>query len=721
MAKMRCWLGGIFCFLFAQDTCSYEVAGYADWPNSRIELWPAGRYDSVDAFGFFHMHGVCAGPYKLRLWFEGHVVAEVSISVPQEAPLYIEGRERLHTVVIEGHLSGAFHVEPLSRPFRAEQGLAMQLLRVPGVALSQGGPYIAKPIMEGLRGSRIAYWQGGQPLASQQWGEDHAPEIDPFSAEEIEAQLGSSPVRHGTEGVGGAIVLPIPLVCCLRQTQGRFLVTGVDNGRGGLIGLRLQGNLLKWGYRLQGSVLRVGTLQAPLYYLTGTGTMQAHGSFTLHRLWSRWQIRLYYAQYNALIGLFQGMHTGNLSDLQRALSASSPLVPSVFSYKITPPYQEVEHELTSVVVSRVASDGALWTVTMGRQYNRRRERDLIGLYTGGAGVALDLQLTTHFVQLTYEKNGWFAGAFFQHQRNYRQYAYFIPAYERWQGGVFGLYRFSKWELGFRVEPVKYRYSRVILQGGGMPVEGGERVFWPLAAETGWSGRSLRVRWSLLTRAPNPAELYAYGYHQAQAAFYIGANELRMEPTAALRIAHEMRRLAWGVGLYYSPAFVWERVGAPILSLRGAALTLRYAQSPAAWLSLSGRWQERLSPHLSWELRGAYLWGTIYTSSAIPMPLLPPLVLTPTLTAAYRRWEGEIYWQHQFRQTRYAIEAEYIKPPAGYGLLGAEIRYRIGGWYIACSGDNLLNHAYRAYPDLMRFFADQVGRQIRITFRYDFEL
>lgn len=719
MAKWWVLVGGI-ALLYAQDTCQaiYEIAGYTEWDGAVIEVTPSGRYDTVDANGFFRIHGLCKGAYKVRVWVERHCVAETWVEVPQNTPLVIENPDSLHVVVIKEHLPRAFHVMPVQSLLMPEKGLAEQITRVPGAALSQAGPFISKPILEGLRGTRICYWQGGQPLTSQQWGEDHAPEIDPFSTDEIEIKLGPSPVRHGTEAVGGLVILPLPSVCCLKGIQGQFILSGMENGRGGLFGFRLQGGVKGWGYRFQGSFLRVGTLRTPLYYLTGTGTAQAHGSFTLHKLWERWQLRIYYAQYNAEIGIFQGMHTGNLSDFQLAINALQPPVASTFSYRLTPPYQHVEHELLSSQITYLAADNAIWTLTAGRQYDRRREYDLVGIYTRGTGIALDLQLTSYFLQLTHERQQWFFGAFYQYQRNYRQYAYFIPAYQRHQGGLFAIYHPSKWEVGFRAEPVRYEFRRAVLKEGGMPIEHIERVFIPWAVEVTRLSK-VRAHWSFLTRAPNPAELYAYGYHQAQAAFYIGGNDLRIEPTLAFRLSQEREDRAWGLSTYYSPAFIWEKLGGPILSLRGAALALQYHQTPAAWLSISGRWTKPLSSSISWEARGAYVWGNVYASQPMPMPLLPPLVLTFTLRGRYKKWQAEVFWQQQFQQWRYSLASEYLPPPKGYGLLGAEVGWQGRAWQVVVSGENLLNHVYRAYPDLMRFFAIQVGRQVRLTVRYEF--
>lgn len=703
----------------------YELAGFSPWPEGTIEVLPVGLEVVPDSLGFFHLHGLCAGLYRVRVRLGAHVVAETTVVVPMEAPLLLEGPGQAHAVVIRDWLVRRLTIDSVAWLVQPEGGLSGWLVRVPGVSLSQAGPLLQKPILEGLRGTRIAYWQGGQPLASQQWGEEHAPEIDPFSTEEVTLSIGPSPIQYGPEAVGGAILLPLPNLCCRAPLEGRFLVVGIANGQGGLAAGRLQGTLRSWGYRLQGSLYRLGTLQAPKYFLTGSGTQQAHASLTIERLFARWHVRGFYAQYNAQIGLFQGMQVGNLSDLQRSLEAPLPPVSSQFSYALTPPYQQVTHELATLQLSHLLPNEALLSLTYGRQYDRRQERDAVGIYAL-QGLSLDLQLTTHYAQLTYEHRGWTVAGTFQGQRNYIQYAYFIPAYRRYQGGAYFLYKRGPWQMGARAEMCSYDFLGELRLQDGTLASPRRQPFPAGGAELSYAGRRWYGQAAFVLRPPNPAELYAYGYHQAQAAFEIGANALRAEPVFSLRGRYSTSALQLGLSAYYSPAFIWKRLGPPMLSLRGASLTVQYEQTPAAWMSLSGLYVVPMPlPLRKWglhgEMRGHFLWGTLWSPRPAPLPLLPGPLLSYTLQWTQSSWHAEITLHRYFQQTRYTLEAEYRPPPPGYLLLEAHLRYRWKAWQFALSGQNLLNHSYRAYPDLMRFFADQVGRQVRLAVEYHFSV
>ncbi|MCS6790032.1 MAG: TonB-dependent receptor plug domain-containing protein [Bacteroidia bacterium] len=704
-----------------------ELAGYVPFPYADIELLPPKLREKADSLGYFHIHSLCPGTYTLRVWHGATMIAETTLSLPIEAPLHIEGKMRLNATIIEDERKRYIEAAPLEQMKPPEVGLVGQIQGLPGVAVTYAGPLIQKPILEGLQGTRIAYWQGGQPLASQQWGAEHAPEIDPFSSEVIEVRMGPHAVRYGTEALGGVIALPLPTTFPKNRLEGTFLSTGIANGKGGIIGGRLHGTLRGWGYRLQGSALKLGTLRTPDYFLTGTTTQQGHFSFALQKVFSAWHIQSFYASYIADLGIFQGMQVGNLTDLERAMRSPRPLVPSRFHYELLPPFQHALHELFSIRIGYVPSARHAFYFTYGRQYNLREEQDAVGIYTAGTGIALNLQLTTHFLHLNYQSTTGLEGCvFLQRQRNLRQYAYFIPSFRREMGGAWLLYRRKTWEVGTRVEAVHYAFLQVVPRTGGTPLPEVRRLFLPLAVELEKKFflsqlLEMRLKLALIRRAPNPAELYAFGYHQGKGAFEIGGNHLRSEPVVCLRSTFITSRAEASLGLWGSSAWIWEALGEPVLSLRGASLSILYMQSPAGWLTFSGKWL--LGRRGPWEaeiISQATLGAVQYQRATwIPMPLLPPPSLRGRGKFSQKGFRLEAQIGYTFSRRPYDLRAEYSRPPRGFLLLGGETAYERGRWQIGLTGDNMLNVRYRAYPDLMRFYADQVGRQVRLSLRWHF--
>ena len=77
----------------------------------------------------------------------------------------------------------------------------------------QTGTTTAKPVIHGMYGTRVLLVNNGVRLSGQQWGDDHAPEVDAESNGSIQVIKGAEAVRYGAEAIAGAIVmdqLPLP-------------------------------------------------------------------------------------------------------------------------------------------------------------------------------------------------------------------------------------------------------------------------------------------------------------------------------------------------------------------------------------------------------------------------------------------------------------------------------------------------------------------------------
>src|SRR5690606_2808354 len=65
------------------------------------------------------------------------------------------------------------------------QTLGQTLERLPGVTTLSTGPSIQKPVIRGLHSDRVVILRNGISQEGQQWGAEHAPEIDPFAPDRI--------------------------------------------------------------------------------------------------------------------------------------------------------------------------------------------------------------------------------------------------------------------------------------------------------------------------------------------------------------------------------------------------------------------------------------------------------------------------------------------------------------------------------------------------------
>ncbi|HEX6645437.1 MAG TPA: TonB-dependent receptor, partial [Gemmatimonadales bacterium] len=76
---------------------------------------------------------------------------------------------------------------------------------VPGVRSVNTGAGIGKPVIRGLSSNRVLVLADGQRLETQQWGDEHGPNVETASAERIEVIRGPASVLYGSDALGGVI------------------------------------------------------------------------------------------------------------------------------------------------------------------------------------------------------------------------------------------------------------------------------------------------------------------------------------------------------------------------------------------------------------------------------------------------------------------------------------------------------------------------------------
>ena len=87
------------------------------------------------------------------------------------------------------------------------QTLGQMLAALPGVTSLSTGPSISKPVVRGLHSQRLVVLNAGVAQEGQQWGGEHAPEIDPFAPARVEVIKGAAGVEYGVGAIGGVIRL----------------------------------------------------------------------------------------------------------------------------------------------------------------------------------------------------------------------------------------------------------------------------------------------------------------------------------------------------------------------------------------------------------------------------------------------------------------------------------------------------------------------------------
>ncbi|MFM9075334.1 MAG: TonB-dependent receptor, partial [Bacteroidota bacterium] len=66
------------------------------------------------------------------------------------------------------------------------------------------------PVIHGVHSQRILILNHGVRQEGQQWGAEHAPEIDPLIASDIQVIKDASAIRYGVDAIGGVVVVNPP-------------------------------------------------------------------------------------------------------------------------------------------------------------------------------------------------------------------------------------------------------------------------------------------------------------------------------------------------------------------------------------------------------------------------------------------------------------------------------------------------------------------------------
>src|SRR5690606_7943310 len=87
------------------------------------------------------------------------------------------------------------------------ENLGNLLTSISGVTALKTGNNISKPVIHGLYGTRVSVINNGVKMAEQEWGVEHAPNVDVNMFEHIYVIKGAAALKYGNESVSGIVVL----------------------------------------------------------------------------------------------------------------------------------------------------------------------------------------------------------------------------------------------------------------------------------------------------------------------------------------------------------------------------------------------------------------------------------------------------------------------------------------------------------------------------------
>ena len=151
------------------------------------------------------------------------------------------------------------------------QTLGQTLERLPGVTTLSTGPSIQKPVIRGLHSDRVIVVNDGIQQEGQQWGAEHAPEIDPFVPARIEVVKGAAGVEYGAGAIGGVVRIEDDALPDEPGVGGRAMLNAFSNSQQGAGSLEIEG----------------GSTDGSRPWCTGTGKRPSRGRFANAQLRAR--------------------------------------------------------------------------------------------------------------------------------------------------------------------------------------------------------------------------------------------------------------------------------------------------------------------------------------------------------------------------------------------------------------------------------------------------
>jgi len=626
------------------------------------------------------------------------------------------------------------------------QTLGDALKNISGVTTLNTGGTISKPMIHGMQGYRILIVNNGVRHEGQQWGNEHAPEVDPFIANKLSVIKGANAVRYGSDALGGVVLVEAPDLPDTAAITGEFNIVGATNGRSGITSGILQGNFEKLksiSWRVQGTYRKAGSIHTPTYFLKNTGVEEYNFSYSLSYHQKRWGTEVYYSQFNTKVGIFSGAHIGNLTDLNNVFNQSKPSDSLAnFSYEIGRPFQQIGHELVkSKTHFHIATKWRL-LAQYTYQYNKRQEFDKHKPLNDSLAALnlpeLDYRIQTQTGELFLEHDNirHFRGQFgvnYMHQINNYLGRFFIPNYINNTWGIFAAERYVRQhlelELGIRYDEKylqSYFYENKVLVNPNLKFN---NVSWNLGAiYKPVQSFNLFLNIGSAWRSPAPNELYSNGIHHGVGAIERGSKQLTPEKVVNVTLTGILQhsRFSSELTVYHNEFenFIFMNPASqPELTIKGAFPVFNYTQAKARISGIDFKSTVKLTESFALIPKAMWLRAWNYTINDY-------LIYMPSdryqLDAIYNFKVGkndfysQVSYQYITKQWRVPNNTDFAPPPAEYGLLASEFGTTLllgkQKLNISLAANNLLNQIYRDYLDRFRYYTDAQGRNFTLRLK-----
>ena len=704
--------------------------------------------------GVYKFNKLCPGNYRIKITHLGCLPYETTFVVDKE--LEEKNFELLHTEEqlneVEVSSKSTSDVNAIKSSLNATDleknkggTLGEMLKQLNGVSVLQTGSTIFKPVIHGLHSQRVLILNNGVRQEGQQWGAEHAPEIDPLLAGSLTVIKGVGALKYGSDAIGGAVLVEPRSLAIDSGLHIEANTIFSSNNRMGLVNAIVEHGGSKnspWSWRTHLTYKRGGNARTPDYWLHNTGLKELNYSFHLGYHKAKTKAEVFFSAFNTSLGIFWGAHIGNLTDLQTAINSKKPLFNiDQFSNEIGRPRQEVSHYLLKAKFTRELDKGKKLNFLLSHQENFRKEFDRALIDNS---PELDLNLGTTSADFNYEVNqsersNFQFGTNVQRQANvWSGSRFFIPNYTALTLGLYALKKWSRndleYEAGLRYD---YRNLEVFRNQNGVNSQI-KRNFNNISSSFAINFiPNNNFNWlnnfSLSWRPPNINELYVNGLHHGTANFEIGDPNLSSE--TGLKFTTQFnyqwnKKTQIELTLYsnYIQNFInLVPVLPATLTLRGAFPTFMFKQADALLTGGDLTFNTSITQSLGYRLKASILLPRNLNANTWLQQMPPPQIdqefswfFVPNKKTSYLSTNFLWVSQQQFIPNNFI---DYLAPPQQYFLtninFATELHLINKPLTFGASIYNVFNVNYRDYMNRFRYFADEVGRNFVVRLKMNF--
>lgn len=720
----------------------------------------------TDEKGNFKLDKICPGTYTLVCEMSSFNKIETSITLKDHDELtenlslethdehlmevLVTGKKTVNTSQLKGELSAE------ERSQRDGLSLGEMLKGISGVQSLQTGSSISKPIIHGMHSSRVIILNQGVRQEGQQWGSEHAPEVDPFVSKNIQVIKGPAGLRYGGDAIGGIILMEPNALPDTSGIKGEAQTIFFTNGRQFVTSGMLEGGIKNtngWGWRVQGTLKNGGNAKTANYYLANTGVEEQNFSTALGYKNQKMGADLFISRFHSVVGIYAGSHIGNVNDLKTAIASDRPFeiyTPTNFIREVERPNQDITHSLIKFKAYLNLTNKSI-RMNVAHQDNERLEFDVMRLGKNINTLSFNLEtLSSEILMDEANSSKLWKGQFgltFLTQGNRTSgnrvnqptlTSSLLPNYYQTNLGIFALERYvnqkMEVDMGLRLDAKDIEIHR--------PTQNySSNIKRDLNNYVGLSGSvGLKYHWTQnfenhliiarAFRAPSPNELFSNGVHHGAGAYEIGDPFLKGETAynVSLNSVYRTGKLEVEFGLYNNSIqhFIYLKPlmeqGDPVFitTVRGSFPAFTYEQIDASFKGMDGQISYSISD--SWSLQQKTSIVRAYDElNKAYLVNIPPDRFEYLIRYQFKKHKQYVSWGLTQVSTQKRVEknSDFSPPPKGYVLGQVHWGISINKFDLGVSVTNAFNQDYRDYLNRFRYFADDQGQNISFRATYLF--